>query len=450
MELYNYQRLGAKFLCKNRSALLADEQGTGKTITAIAAINSLRAKKILIVCPASVRNVWLTELRNWLDMSWLKISVISQADFLIPQDSDIVISSYDILTYGGKYDKANSGDKDQRGKFTGSLIYDQIVKREWAVGIWDEAHYLKNRDSIRTQITLCRNGLASRCAYKWFLTGTPVLNRPSELYPVLRSCSPATIAPFLSYTGYTEHFCGGYWDGVQWWDKGATNCEELNRRLSADFMLRRTKQEVLSELPEKTFQTISLPQTGDTKKLVAEEFRWDEKSYGRIALALDSGELSSHRQELAIAKVPQAISWIAEVLESEKKIVIFAYHREVIRQLKIGLENYNPVILDGSTGMSARSDAVSDFQTDPMVRVFIGQITAAGVGITLTAASHVVFVEPDWVPGVIHQAVDRCHRIGQKSAVLAQFLVVEGSLEERMMNVLVDKTKIIKTIVETL
>jgi SWI/SNF-related matrix-associated actin-dependent regulator 1 of chromatin subfamily A len=213
-------------------------------------------------------------------------------------------------------------------------------------------------------------------------------------------------------------------------------------------MLRRTKQEVLSELPEKTFQTISLPRTPTTEKLVAEEFKWDEKSYGRVALNLESGELSSHRQELAIAKIPQITAWICEVLQSERKVVIFAYHREVIKQLRSALDNYNPVVIEGSSGMNARNEAVCDFQTDPTVRVFIGQIKAAGVGITLTAASHVIFVEPDWTPGVVHQAVDRCHRIGQKSAVLAQFLVVEGSLEERMMQTLIDKTKIIKTIVE--
>ena len=440
MELYNYQRLGAEFLCKRKAVLLADEQGLGKCAESIAAINLLRAKKILIVCPASVRNVWLTELKNWLDMSWLKISVISQADFQIPQDSDIVIASYDILTYGGKYDKEK--------KFTGSLIYDQLVARQWAVGIWDEAHYLKNRDSLRTQITLCRAGLAAHCAYKWFLTGTPVLNRPSELFPILRACSPRTISPFLSYTAFTEHFCGGYWDGVQWWDKGATNCSELNTRLNKGFMLRRTKDEVLKDLPEKTFQTISLPQTGPTKKLVAEEFKWDEKKYARSAINLEAGELATHRQELAVAKVPQAVQWICEVLESEKKVVIFAYHREVVRQLKEALADYSPVIVQGGTAERLRDQAVRDFQSDPLVRIFIGQIRAAGVGITLTAASHVIFVEPDWTPGIVHQAVDRCHRIGQKSAVLAQFLVVEGSLEEHMMQTLISKTKTIKTIVE--
>jgi SWI/SNF-related matrix-associated actin-dependent regulator 1 of chromatin subfamily A len=213
-------------------------------------------------------------------------------------------------------------------------------------------------------------------------------------------------------------------------------------------MLRRTKQEVLSELPEKTFQTISLPRTPDTSKLVAEEFKWDEKSYGRVSIALENGELSSHRQALAVAKIPQAVAWIAEVLASEQKVVVFAYHREVIRQLKIALADYSPVVLEGSTSGKERERAIQDFQGDPMVRVFIGQIKAAGVGITLTAASHVIFVEPDWTPGIVHQAVDRCHRIGQKSAVLAQFLVVEGSLEERMMNALIEKTKIIRTIVE--
>ena len=440
MELYNFQEKGSIWLASRITALLADEQGLGKTAQAISAINLLKAKKILIVCPASVRNVWLMELQNWLDMSWLKISVISQADFQIPQDSDIVISSYDILTYGGKYDKEK--------RFQGSAVYDQITARQWAVGIWDEAHYLKNRDSLRTQITLCKNGIAAHCAYKWYLTGTPVLNRPSELYAILRANAPDTIAPYLSYTAFTEHFCGGYWDGIQWWDKGATNCKELNERLSRGFMLRRTKQEVLPELPEKTFQTISLPRTPQTTKLLAEEFKWDEKSYGRIALSLESGDLSSHRQELAIAKVPQAVSWIAEVLQSETKVIVFAYHREVIRQLQDGLSQYSPVTIQGSTSVEERKRAVDDFQNDPCVRVFIGQIKAAGVGITLTAASHVIFAEPDWTPGVVHQAVDRCHRIGQKSAVLAQFLVVEGSLEERMMQTLIDKTKIIKTIVE--
>lgn len=438
-KLYPFQQTGCEFLASRKSALLADEMGLGKTPQTIAAINQLRAKKVLILCPASLRINWKRELEKWLS-SPRKIFPVFQSNTTIPEDADIVIASYDVLTYGGKYDG---------NEFKGSTIFDQLITRTFAVLVCDEAHYLKNRDALRTKITLMRNQIASRCVHKWYLTGTPVLNRPSELFPILRSSAPEVIKPFTSYTAYTRYFCGGYFDGLQWWDKGATHCEELHERLTRDFMLRRTKQEVLNELPEKTFQVVSVPQTEETKKLVAEEFKWDEQTYRNPKIgAMEVGDLATHRQLLALRKVNQAISWIQEVLVSEDKVVVFAHHREVIRLLGEGLANYNPVTLTGATSHADRQLAVDDFQTDPVVRVFIGQTQAAGIGLTLTAGSHVVFVEPEWTPGVIHQAVDRCHRIGQKSAVLAQFLVVENSLEEKIMYTVVEKTKTIRKIVE--
>jgi SWI/SNF-related matrix-associated actin-dependent regulator 1 of chromatin subfamily A len=135
-------------------------------------------------------------------------------------------------------------------------------------------------------------------------------------------------------------------------------------------------------------------------------------------------------------------------LEEVDKVVVFAYHKDVIEGLKNGLESHSPVTISGDTASSKRQEVVDRFQTDPKTRVFIGQITAAGTGITLTAASTVVFVETSWVPGEIAQAEDRCHRIGQKDSVLVQFLVFAGTLEEHQLRAVVDKKITIEKIVD--
>ena len=446
-EFLPYQVDGIDFLSSRNHAMLCDEMGLGKTIQAIGAINTLRARKVLVVCPATLKLNWKRELEKWLDRP-LSIQVVSKTNAIVDPAADVVIVNYDLLTYGAQtLLQALSHQKSPNCRSTSGLILTQLLRREWAVGIFDESHYLKNMDSLRTKAVLHRNRLASRCVYKWFLTGTPILNRPSELYPIFKSVFPNVIEPFTTYTSYAKQFCGAYFNGYKLWDRGASNIPELCRRSKrAVIMLRRLKEDVLPELPDKQYQLVPLLDRDNSAAvpLINESLSWQIK-LKRQDIGGELGEIAELRHRIAKAKLPLCIEHINCLLETKEKIVVFAYHKDVIDSLEEAFKK-SCVRLDGSTGQKERQEAVDKFQSDAKTRIFIGQIQAASVGITLTAASTVVFVESSWVPGEIAQAVDRCHRIGQKNMVLAQFLIIADTIEEHMLATVIDKLKTIKRI----
>ena len=429
-ELYPFQKEGVKFLTSRRSALLADVPGLGKTVQALKAVERINAQKVLVVCPAIVKLNWEREIRTWLKNPG-KIQIIQKRSDSPDPTARFIIINYDLLI--------------------SPSIFKTLIRMSFGVGIFDESHFLKNRTAKRTKAVLLRGGVASRCAYKYFLTGTPVLNRPVELYPVLKAAAPHIIEPYTSFDSFARRYCGAYWDGFQLVATGATNMDELCAKLSGGpnaFMLRRRKEEVLKDLPAKQYQMISLPAAdAKTKEIVKKEFTFSRDDARAVDIS-GTAEISILRHQLALSKLPMCIEHIKEVLESEPKVVVFAYHRDVIEKLWSSLLEYIPCVITGATSALKRQDAINAFQTEPLCRVFIGQIQAAGVGITLTAASTVIFVESSWVPGEIEQAVDRCHRIGQKDSVLAQFLVIKDSLEEFMIKTIIEKREVIERIVD--
>jgi SWI/SNF-related matrix-associated actin-dependent regulator 1 of chromatin subfamily A len=428
-KLYTFQIDGIDFLAEHKSALLADEQGLGKTIQAIVAIDKVGSRTALIVCKAGLKLNWQIELERWLEKRGRRIFVVNGTKSRIPDKADIVIVNYDLLAISDG-------------------VYKQVVSRKWCVGVFDEAHFLKGRTSKRTKAILLRNGIASRCEFKWFMTGTPVLNRPEELYPILKAAAPGVIAPHTTFDAFARYFCNAWWDGFQLVTSGSSHEAELNKRLSSGFMLRRLKKDVLKELPDKSYQLIAMPPANaEIKKLVAKEFNWVKEDAEKINGVSSGNDISILRHELARSKVKAAVAHIEDLLQENEKIVVFCYHRDVIREL-FDLLPFPSLCITGDTPLATRQEFVSKFQNDSNYRVFIGQIQAAGDGITLTAASTVVFVESSWVPGEIDQATDRLHRIGQKSAVLVQFLVIEDSLEQHMLRTVIDKKQTIKEIVD--
>lgn len=428
-QLLPFQEVGVRFLASRTKALLADEQGLGKTIQAIEAINVLNARKVLIVCKASGKFVWQRELAKWLKLR-LKIQVLSGRQSVVEADTDVVVVNYDLTV--------------------SETVLKQLIRLRFAVVIFDEAHYLKTRSSRRTKAALLKGGIASRGFYKWFLTGTPILNRPVEVYPLLRSVAPEVMDPYLTYEAYARHFCGGFYDGFQFVAKGATNTAELNARLVKNFMLRRLKKDHLKELPDKQYQIIDVEAVdAETKKLIEREFTWSKQDVAyQKDLATGGAEISLLRHEMGRKKVKPAVQHLKDMLDENEKIVVFAYHKDVIAGLFAELKDFGVVVFDGSTPADKRGAIVDQFQTDPKTRVFLGQYQAAGDTITLTAASVVVFVESSWVPGEIDQATDRLHRIGQKDAVLVQFLVFGKSLDEHQLRTVVDKKNTIGQIVD--
>jgi len=414
-----FQKIGCDFLADGTSRLLADEMRLGKTMQAICAANKIEADRILVVCPASVKIHWKRSFYHWSSIP-LSDQIVYGTKTKIDLNVSIIIINYDLLIY--------------------PAIYNQLLKMNFDVGIFDEAHYMKGRKSQRTKVVLLKHGIASRCKYKWFLTGTPILNRPIELYPMVRAAAPDIIKPYLTYTNFARHFCGGYWDGFQFFDKGATNKEELMKRLNTGFMLRRTKKEVFGELDNKTMQLVPIPAEGRViQEKLTREFNWDKRDVD-FQKDLGGGEdIAILRHELGDYKVKHAVSHINYLLTNTNKLVVFAYHKSVIASLKEKLKKYNPVVIDGSTTIKARQRAIDDFQNKEDTRVFIGQYQAAGVGIELSAADTILFVESSWVPGEIDQPADRCFNFADPSPILVQFLVIEGSLDEHMLRTAIEK-----------
>lgn len=436
MEFRPFQRAGIEFALQREGTLIADEMGLGKTIQAVGTINAIKAPRpqVLIVCPASLKINWRNELKTWLTKP-LTIGIAEGRGF---PKTDVVIINYDILHH--RATKLAKGGPNPGPR-----------SRVWDVVVFDESHYIKNNKALRTECALAILG-TKRLA----LTGTPILNKPIEIWTTLSWLDPVA---WRSFWGFAQKYCGA--SKANGWDmSGATNLKELNEKLRSTVMIRRLKKDVLKELPPKVRQIVELPASAaviekerkslakmgiDIDKLVTaaeahESFEAGVASLKVSPVAFD--QISKIRKETALSKLGACIEFIQDSLDAGHKLVVFAHHVEVVDKLVAGLAEYNPVKVYGSTAMKDRHAAVHKFQNDPKCGIFVGNIQAAGVGLTLTAASHGIFVELDWVPGIVTQAEDRMHRIGQQDSVLIQHLVLSGSLDCTMAKTVVRKQRI--------
>jgi SWI/SNF-related matrix-associated actin-dependent regulator 1 of chromatin subfamily A len=426
--LFPFQEEGVRFALDRYGTLIADEMGLGKTVQAISVINEDPSiQKVIIVCPASMRIPWRRELEKWLNRS-LSIGIIGVDNGFSPEEfcvvKDIVIINYDRLSRFTE-------------KFS-TIAYDLCVL--------DECHYAKSLEARRTRAAL---GIKAR--RRIALSGTPLLNRPIEIYPVLSWLSPQEW-PQNRWFDFAQRYCGAYYNAFGWDVSGASNLVELSARLRSTLMIRRTKAQVLPELPSKIRTIVELyPHRAEMKRLLKAELKAFETRFLRVDHnAIDWDDLAALRHETALAKVPMVVDYASELLETGAgKLVIFAHHRDVIAQLKDGLSKYRPVILVGGMSPQARQDSIDVFQGDPSVRVFIGNIQAAGSGITLAPASSVcLFAELSWVPAEISQCEDRLHRIGTIASITVQHLVLEGSLDAIMVMVIIKKQRILDAVLE--
>lgn len=433
-----YQKQGICFALERRGTLLADEMGLGKTVQAIGIINAdTQAKRVLIVTPASLRLNWWHELNRWQANKDCFVSVV-------PYDQlrHVSIADLDIL-------------------------------------IVDEAHYAKNPKAQRTAEV---KRLAKGAKRVVLLTGTPIENKPLELWSLLQIVCPEVWDPAgklirrdkktgklvskmveagegTGFFRFGRRYCDGQkviiGRGKEVWSfEGASNLEELGRKLRETCMVRRMKADVLTELPEKRRQVVILPssvndpQTPDNVRWYLDYLAADGSNYDEVVAKLRAdnvafAEFSKARHDQGLAKVEAVAEYVENALEQSRKVVLFAHHLDVILALGERLSAFNPAIVTGEKPDHERQAAVTRFQESPACRLIVGSIGAMGVGFTLTASSHVMFAEIDPVPGRMNQAEDRVHRIGQRNSVLVQHLVCNESIDARMIQILIRKQEIL-------
>lgn len=442
-ELRAFQRAGVKYLSTLNSGLLADDMGLGKTIQAIALCNLLRPKKVLIICMSSARWNWIDEWRAW---STLDLTV----DLLI----DGGASDVEIINHDKTYKRS-----------------DYIQSVDWDMVIVDETQFLKTPKARRTLAVYGGVKVEDygkkrkvfkpiKAKYKLCLTGSPILNRPIEIYPTLHYLLPSGFKDKLSFA---RRYCGATMGqrGVEM--NGSSNEEELGKILRSTIMIRRLKRDVLLDLPAKVRQIIEIDATKKIKSAIKakddlgipgelpdpDAINLNDDAYSALVKAMPAGkkidfaEVARIRKEEGEEMIPYAIEHLEELFDSHQKVICFFVHQAVGEALKKHFGD-SVAMIYGKTAMHQRPEEYKKFQNDPKIRLFLGEYKSAGTSITLTAADRVVCAEFPWTPGEISQAEDRAHRIGQKSTVFIQHLVFRGSIGSTILKYVVRKQEIIE------
>ncbi len=407
-------------------SLQALEPGLGKTLISLWWITSKPKQRLpaIVVCPLSVKWHWEREAKEKCGME--EVSVLEGRKPTGEKLSPLTILNFDILT----------------GRVS------ELMKLKPKTIIVDECQNISNQTKRTTAVRALCTGVPNVLA----LSGTPLVNRPIELLNTLRILRP-DVPEFRSKIIYGDRFCGRFLSHWGWDYKGATNTDELNKLLLSTCMSRRRKVDVLPDLPPKIQDVIILPLSNrkEYDKANNDFLGWLQKENpSRVKKAAKAEALIKVSYLLQLAarlKLRCMVEWINDLLAGGKKIVVFATHRKMISALSRQL-NCESVIIDGTVTGVDRQRAVDRFQTDPKIRAAICNIVAGGIGITLTAASHVVFVELDWRPGVHLQAEDRPHRIGQTGPVWIYYLVAHGTIEEKLCSVLQAKQRVLNAVLD--
>ena len=444
-----YQAEGAMFLAQRRVALLADWPGVGKTAQALLAMKVARCQRVLILCPSIARLHWHRQCESVLDCAGSFFTLLGSQKKRPSQPG--IICSYDLAIR--------------------SANRTWITAEQWDGIICDESHYLNSRSSQRARLVW--QGLRYR--YLWCLSGTPAKNHAGELYNLLRT---------------SGQYQGTYWDYV---DEFLATVEtpyetkivgtkphkvEALKRLLDPITLRRSREDVNMELPSLTYEVrpvdpspvdmtmwyskiaIGLDTEEKVFDQIANELRTTEALINTIGSRLDDAAMALSglqastgvsRRFTGLQKVPAVTEIVKmELLEGHyQKIVLFAWHRDVIEFLRMSLREFNPMTLYGGQLLTKRDHHISKLQRDPRVRVLIAQIAAAGVTIDLTAATEVGFVEASYVPSDNAQAVMRVHRFPQKRPVRCRFFTTPNSVDDQVGRILRRKTQDLTKIFNT-
>lgn len=471
MPLFPHQLEAVAFLTGNLRAGLFDEQGLGKTASAISALRIVHrtmAKlkpgiphRSLIVVPKSVLWNWHRELRTWAPELAAGAQVVTgTADGVNPNASVVIVSHTMTLP---------------------DLLGEKLRRLRWVCAVLDEAHEFRNPQAKRTRSFFgTRPGggepgesIIANCTFMWALTGTPMPNDPTELWSMLYAMDPKRLAIAASNTTPMKHdqfrrtFCEMRMNRFGTPKPAALKkhkVAEFRERLRG-FSLRRLKSDALPDLPPVMQGIVNLTPDRMPTEVAAISNQLSRALHDAVASGVfedpveafaamgDTEEFARWSRLSGLAKVEPAVDMCASELRcSDEKLVVFAMHLDVIEQFAEGMTDVlgpgSVVVINGSVNAEQRRIRVNAFQTQPKVRVFVGQIRAAGTGITLTASRSVLLLEQSFVPGENAQAIDRCHRIGQTGTVSARFIALAGTADEVLVPVLEAKTAMIRQILD--
>ncbi len=420
--LLSHQVESVEKLVKTKRFILADDMGLGKTTSTIVAALETEAKRILIICPASLKSNWQREIENYTDRPTY---ICGSKRY---EDADFVIVNYDILK--------NFHDPKDRDK-------SRILKSNFDLVIIDEAHYIQNKTAQRTKLI---NDFVKGVDRLWLLTGTPMTSRPMNYFNLLELIESPVAANWMAYV---IRYCNGYQFKVGnrkvWNVMGASNLEELRDRTSRQ-VLRRLKTDVL-DLPDKIITPVYLRlKSKEYEELMGEYFQWYEKNPDESSsLTVQFTKLTKVRKVIAQEKIRSTIELVENILEQDKKVIVFTNFTDSLNKI---YEHFGKqaVYLDGSCSPAKRQNAVDEFQNNEKIKVFVGNLKAAGVGITLTAAEAVIMNDLSFVPSDHAQAEDRSYRYGQKSNVSVYYPIFENTIEGVIYDILNKKKNIFETV----
>jgi SWI/SNF-related matrix-associated actin-dependent regulator 1 of chromatin subfamily A len=418
-----HQKEAVQKLVENKKFILADDMGLGKTTSTIIAALETGAKKVLIICPATLKINWKREIENYSDKS---IFISEGKGF--STEHDFVIINYDIIK--------NFHDTKKKDE-------SQIILANFDLVVVDEAHYIKNPTAQRTKLI---NDIAKKVDRLWLLTGTPMTSRPMDYYNLLNLVDSPTARNWMAYA---IRYCSGYQfnaGGRKIWNvTGASNLEELRDRTSGT-ILRRLKENVL-DLPEKIITPVYLRLKSKAyEEVMGEYYDWYDKNPEESkSLTVQFTKLTKVRQIIADEKINETIELAENIVEQDKKVIIFCNFTDSLNKI---YQHFGKaaVKVDGSMSKSERQHSVDSFQENEKVKVFVGNIKAAAVGITLTAAEAVIFNDISFLPSDMAQAEDRAYRYGQKNNVLVYYPIFENTVEAIIYDIVNNKKQVIATV----
>jgi SWI/SNF-related matrix-associated actin-dependent regulator of chromatin subfamily A-like protein 1 len=418
-----HQKEAIQKLVENKKFILADDMGLGKTTSTIIAALESGSKKVLIICPATLKINWKREIENYSDKT---IYIAESKNF--STEADFVIINYDIIKNFHDTKKKNDS---------------QVLAAKFDLVIIDEAHYIKNATAQRTKLI---NDIVKNTERLWLLTGTPMTSRPIDYFNLLNIIDSPVAKNWMAYA---IRYCSGYQFNVGgrkvWNVTGASNLEELRDR-TLGLTLRRLKENVL-DLPDKIITPVYLRlKSKSYENVMGEYYDWYDKNPEESkSLTVQFSKLTKIRQIIADEKIEQTIELTENIIEQDKKVIIFCNFTDSLNKIT---EHFgkSAVKLDGSMSKHERQNSVDQFQENPKVKVFVGNIKAAGVGITLTAAEAVIMNDLSFLPSDHAQAEDRAYRYGQKNNVLVYYPIFENTIEGIIYDILNNKKQVIATV----